>query len=130
MIKLVDDKDFSELLELYFRMFKSIDDSVRKSQVFMHLASSMNNAGFMAHGYYHEGKMVGFTSGYIDGQVFRFTGIYSERKTAVISLINHSENAVRELGLTKWVTVVNGNGHSIVPKIGAEIDYIQYKKDL
>lgn len=131
MIKSIDDDNLPEFQELYYKMFKSIDYSVRRSQVLLTLASDISKPNFRAFGYYYDNVMVGFTSGYQESNHFCFTGIYSERKTIVKELIDNAENDVKKLGLNKWVTIVNGDPEaSIVPKLGTKMDYAQYSKDL
>lgn len=130
MLKSITDEHFVDLLQAYHKMFLSINNSIRISQSTVALVKEMEQPQFRAWGYFIEDELVGFVTGFAEKDAFFFSGIYSERKMAVPKLIDYVEEEIQKLGFTTWTTVVNGEVKSVVPKIGAEIEYTRYRKVL
>jgi len=131
MFKVIEDKDFLQLLSLYIKMYKVIDPSLSNSVVSIILAEEMKQPRFIAFGVFQEDTLIGFLSGYTEkpGTFFN-SGLYCESKIKVRMLLEKSEQALKHIGYTSWTTEAKGHIKSLAPKFGANIESIRYKKEI
>lgn len=132
-IRLIEDKDFIDLVDLNAKMYSEIDPSINAFQATNTLIAMVNSNSFAAIGMYDGKILMGFVSGYRVNDVFYFSGIYSiERGIDVIQkLIEYSFEYVEKIGCKAWeADATNNNISSILEKYGAEVKYKRYRKEL
>jgi len=131
MFKVLSDKDFMQLLNLYIEMYKTIDPALSNSVVSIILAEELKKPGFIAFGVFQQDTLIGFLSGYQEKpNVFFNSGLYCSCKLQVKKLLEESEKALKCLGYESWVTEARGHIKSLAPKFGAYIELVRYRKEI
>lgn len=134
-IKLIDNTDFMQLVDLNAKMYKSIQNSINDFQATNTLINMINTGtNFTAIGLYDEAVLKGLVHGFENKPgCFYFTGLYIEGKNTewTQKLIEYSFNLVEERGYTSWeLDATNKNISSMMEKYGAVIKYTKYYKEL
>lgn len=133
-LKLVDNKDFLQLVDVIANMYTAIDPDINEYQAVNTLVHMINsNKDFLAIGLYDEKVLVGCVIGYAySPSIFYFTGIYIGFKSTewTQKLIEFSFDKIKELGYKGYeVDATNANISSIMEKYGAEVKYTRYRKE-
>jgi len=134
-IRIIENEDFLDLINLNYEMYKSIDpaiNSVGATASLMHLISTKED--FLAIGMFEDNKLIGFVTGYkFSNKTYHFSGIYVIIKNNMNTkkLINFCFSLIKDKGYSAWqVDATNGNISSIMEKYGATIEYTRYCKEL
>lgn len=132
MVRVLADEDFLPLLNLYIEMYKTIDNTLGNSVIAAILAGEMQQPHFRVYGVFLKDTLVGFIAGYDESPTSFFsTGLYCSSPIKVKELVDYVENDLKANRYISWSTEVRGHiTNSIVPKLGAKIDNIRYKKEL
>jgi hypothetical protein len=131
MFKVIEDKDFLQLLSLYIKMYKVIDPSLSNSVVSIILAEEMKQPRFIAFGVFQEDTLIGLIAGFAVGETeFFSSGIYCESRIKVKELVSTFERWLIGYGYTSWSTEERKHIKPFVHKLGAKVEYIRYKKEL
>jgi hypothetical protein len=131
MFRVLNDKDFLDLLRLYIEMYKTIAPHYTNSYVSIILAEEMKQDRFIAYGVFQGDTLIGFITGYaIRETEFFNSGLYCESKIKVKNLIKSFELWLISRGYTSWSTEAKGHIKSLAYKFGAIVENIRYKKEL
>lgn len=134
-VKVIENEDFMQLLELCIEMYRAIDVGINDFQATNTLIHFINttNGSFKAIGLYDSDVLMGFTMGYeLNPKYFLFTGIYLKVKNSenTRKLIDFSLDFVKELGYTGWqVDATNPNIMSIMEKYDCRVAFTRYTKE-
>lgn len=130
-IKLIENKDILQLLELSILMYKEMDSTVNEFGAINTVVYEINTQkDFTAVGLFKGPKLVGFTKGYyFSKKIFHFSGIYVIMKNTKYTkeLIDFSINLVKEKEYSAWsARATNSNISSILQtKYAAKVEYTQ-----
>lgn len=134
-IKPITNDEFYQLVELTIEMYADINEQINAFQAVNTLMHQINNkVNFTAIGLFDETVLMGFVTGYEDGdKLFHFSGIYlvNKKSKETKELIEYCFAKVEERGYTAWeIDATNDNIASIMEKYGAVVQYTRYKKDI
>ena len=134
-IKVIENKDFLDLVTLNAEMYKAMDSNINQvgaTASLMHIVSTKED--FIAFGLFEDNKLVGFVTGYnFLNKTFHFSGIYVMIKNNrnLKKLIDFCFDYIKNKGYSTWqVDATNGNISSIMEKYGAIKKYTRYYKEL
>ncbi len=132
MIRYINDGDFLYLLDLYKKMYNLINPNLSISSITIILSDEIRQANYKALGYFRNNKLLGIIAGHdLGSKSFIATAYYSESSIVAGKLFKFLEAELKKFQYISWSTEVHYNfSESIVPKLGAEIEYIRYKKEL
>lgn len=134
-VKLIENDDFMQLVELNAKMYSSIDSNINSFQATNTLVTFINQGiNFTAIGLYEDGVLMGFVHGYEEKpSCFCFTGLYVDVKNSewTKKLIEFSFELIEDRGYKSWeLEATNDNISSIIEKYGASIVYKKYRKEI
>jgi hypothetical protein len=134
-IRIINNEDFLQLVNLTAEMYKSIDITINNVGSTATLVNDvLNKPNFCAIGLYEENALQGFVTGYEwSKNVFYFSGIYVTIKNNewTKKLIEFCFTFVKDKGYSAWqVDATNGNISSIMEKYGATAKYTRYYKEM
>lgn len=100
--KIIDDRDFYDLLELHYKLQQLLPAKLNKSSSALALLEELQKLNARGIGLYKDNKLVGFVNGYdIDG-IYYFSNIYvlQDSRIGVKQLMSYAEQIAVSLGYT------------------------------
>lgn len=100
--KIIDDRDFYDLLELHYKLQQLLPAKLNKSRSAIALLEELQKPDARGIGLYKDNKLVGFINGYgIDGYgIYHFPNLYvlQDSRLGVKRLMSYAEQVAVSLG--------------------------------